>query len=326
MSDVTMKQIAEIAGVSVATVSYVLNKKKKVSKQTELRVLSVAQQLNYSPNVFAQQLKSKEPSFVFALLNTYSSIFNGETLENIEYYFEQHGLKLLVVTNGIDEVMKNTIFDGGIILNYHITEEEKNFLETFINKPLVLLSSQSKNHNIASVTMDNEAGMKLIINEMMKSKHKNVCFIQGPSSSYNNQIRVETVRRFYESNSERTDFDLRLYQADFLSESAYRLGLNLLKYENYDAFICFNDAMALGLYKAANELNIKVGEDISVTGFDNNFYADYIFPGLTTIDVDKKLWAKKVVEAYFAIKENKSDETQICIPTKLIKRGSINYI
>ena len=139
MADVTLKQIAEIAGVSTATVSYVLSGKRKVSKSTELKVQSVAKQLNYSPNLFAKQLKTGESFLIFALLNTYSSPFNGEALQEIEHSFEIQGYRLLAITGGLNEIIRANIFDGGIILNYHTTIEEIQTLEEAAGKPLILL-------------------------------------------------------------------------------------------------------------------------------------------------------------------------------------------
>jgi LacI family transcriptional regulator len=93
----------------------------------------------------------------------------------------------------------------------------------------------------------------------------------------------------------------------------------------YDAFVCFNDSTAFGVYKAAYELGLQVGEDLSVAGFDNTSYSDFIPPGLTTIDVDKGLWAEEVVKNYLDLKEGTIESNEVKIPASLIKRGSIKY-
>ncbi|QOV18711.1 LacI family DNA-binding transcriptional regulator [Blautia liquoris] len=325
MADVTLKQIAEIAGVSAATVSYVLSGKRKVSKATELRVLSVAKQLNYSPNLFAQQLKRGESFLIFALLNTYSSSFNGEALQKIEHSFEEKGYRLLAMTGGLDDIIRTNIFDGGIILNYHTTKQEIQTLEESTGKPLILLSNQSNQKNTASVIMDNFGGMKLVLAEFAKSEHQNICFIQGPEGSYNNTSRAESARYFYKELFQRDDFDIRLYRGNFVSDESYKLAFHLLKNKLYNAFVCFNDSTALGVYKAAYELGIQVGKDISVAGFDNTSYSEFVSPALTTVDVDKDLWAKEVVKNYLALKDRSIETNEVKIPASLIKRGSIKY-
>lgn len=325
MADVTLKQIAEIAGVSTATVSYVLSGKRKVSKSTELKVQSVAKQLNYSPNLFAKQLKTGESFLIFALLNTYSSPFNGEALQEIEHSFEIQGYRLLAITGGLNEIIRANIFDGGIILNYHTTIEEIQTLEEAAGKPLILLSNRSELKNTASVLMDNIGGMELLLREFTKSKHQNLCFIQGPEGSYNNTSRTQSAKYFYEKLFGRNDFDIRLYRGNFKTEDSCKLAYHLLQNKMYDAFVCFNDSTAFGVYKAAYKLGLLVGKDISVVGFDNTSYSDFVPPGLTTIDVDKKLWAKEVVKNYLGLKDGSIENAEVKIPASLIKRGSIKY-
>ncbi|MGX7417361.1 LacI family DNA-binding transcriptional regulator [Carnobacterium gallinarum] len=321
---ITLKQIADIAGVSVATVSYALNGSKKVSQKTRLLVLSIAKELDYTPNILAKQLRTDQSKLIFALTNNFSSTFNGAIMQHVEEEFEKEGYQLLALTGDIPEVIKTNIFNGGIVLNYQLTPTEVDQLAKAVKKPLVLLSGDFSGDSVASVSMDNELGMSLIMSEIQQSIHHNICFIKGPDSSFNNKERMLYAEKYYKELFNRDDFTIRTYDGDFQADQAYHLARELLANTDYNAFVCFNDFMTTGIYQAAYEQNLIVGKDISVTGFDNSFYAKTMTPRLTTISLDKRLWAKEVVKTYFGLVNHQQYE-HTRIPVHLKKRLSINY-
>ncbi|MEQ7214997.1 LacI family DNA-binding transcriptional regulator [Enterococcus asini] len=320
---VTIKEIADIAGVSVATVSYVLNGKKKISEKTRTKVLAIVQQLNYTPNLSAQNLRTQDSKLVFALVNSINSSFNTEILAKIDQKFDSRGYQLLTLTGKIPEVIRTNIFDGGIVLNYNLSFDDLEDLARHVHKKMVILSGSTPLKSASIVSMDNESGMTLILEELYKSPHKRICFICGPSESINNQERLAISEKIFKSLFQRDDFSIHVYNGFFNSDAAYEVALKLMKSDSYDAFVCFNDSMALGVYQAAAELGLKIGEDISVTGFDNIFFSRHLTPGLTTVAIDKDSWAEAVVETYLAFNDENHEPTITKIPASLKKRKSI---
>lgn len=322
----TLKEIADIAGVSIATVSYVLNGKKKVSENTKMKVLSIMKELNYTPNLFARNLRKNDSKLVFALTSSFASVFYGEILGHIESEFEKYGYQMLALSGLIPSILKSNVFDGGIILNYALSSEEMDSLSANVSKKLISLSGENLNSNLNVVCMDNESGMKQILKEITFSKHQNVCFIQGKTDSLNNIERYNAAKHYYQKYFQKNDFDIRVFQGGFDTAITYQLALNLLKSKEYNMFVCFNDAMALGVYQAAAELNLTIGKDLSLTGFDNIFWADHMTPKLTTINIDKELWAKKIVQNYLNIDISASSPEKIeKIPVNLVCRESVLY-
>lgn len=322
----TLKQIADIAGVSITTVSYVLTGKKKVSEKTRTRVISIMKELNYAPNLFAQNLRTNNSKLIFALTSTFSSVFNGEILGNIETEFEKYGYQLLALSSLAPSIISSNIFDGGIILNYAMTQDEIKIISDTIHHKMVMLSGDGLKNYINVVSMDNDSGIKQMLIEISKSVHNRLCFIQGSKSSLNNQERYSSAKKYYQQYFHLDDFEIRVFDGNFETLTAYNLALKLIKSKQYNAFICFNDAMALGVYQAAAELGVVVGKDISLIGFDNIFWTKHLTPKLTTINIDKKLWAQKIVESYLSISEQNTYFPNIVkIPTTLVQRESIAY-
>lgn len=321
---VTLKEVAEIAGVSVATVSYVLNGKKKVGEKTRTKVTAILQQLNYIPNLSAQNLRTQDSKLVFGLVNSLSSTFNTEILAKINEELEKEGYQLLILSGHIPEITRTNIFDGGIVLNYNLSGDDLQELADHVHKKMVVLSGNTLSSFASTVSMNNEQGITLIMEELCDSPHQHVCFIQGAESSINNQERLAIAETCYQQLYHRDDFTIHVYDGGFSSDATYKIALHLLKNQNYDAFVCFNDSMALGVYQAAAELGLKVGEDISVTGFDDTFFSRHLTPSLTTIAIDKDLWAKEVVASYLAFTNESNHETTIKkIPATLIQRNSV---
>ncbi|MCI1891841.1 LacI family DNA-binding transcriptional regulator [Schleiferilactobacillus perolens] len=321
---VTLKEIARIADVSVATVSYVMNGRDIVSPQTRTKVLSIAKQLNYTPDMRAQSLRTQHSKLVFALTNALSSVFNGTILADIEDEFERHGYQLLTMQGKLPDVIQTNIFDGGIIINHSIERDELSEINHLINNKLVVLSPLPELAQASVVQMNNDQAMKQALSEMYQSKHQRVCFMQGALTSTNNIERYHSAEKYYRQFYGRDDFSIRVYNGNFDTETAYQVGRQLLTNKLYDAFVCFNDGMALGIYQAASELNLTIGKDISVIGVDNSFFSKHLTPKLTSINVDKQAWAHEVVRSYLSVGQPDHKDLLV-IPTKLIKRQSIAY-
>ncbi|WP_125605115.1 LacI family DNA-binding transcriptional regulator [Lapidilactobacillus bayanensis] len=320
----TLKQIARLANVSVATVSYVMNGRDIVSKVTKEKVLAIANQLNYTPDIMAQSLRTQNSKLVFALVNTLSSVFNTSILSEIEEDFEQRGYQLLVLQGELPAVLKTNIFDGGIILNRDFPTDQLETLTDLFQNKIILLSDIDRLNNSNVVQMDNTLGMELAVSEIYKSRHQRVCFIQGLPTSANDIERYSSAEKAYQQLYQRDDFQIRIFDAHFITENAYSIAKHLLENQLYDAFVCFNDGMALGVYQAAADLNLTVGKDISVIGFDNSFFAKHLTPALTTINIDKKLWAHEIVNSYLTVSQP-NHQQKITVPTTLMQRHSIAF-
>lgn len=324
MKKTNLKEIAKIANVSVATVSYALNDQPQVSEITRAKIKKIAEELEYVPNLSAQNLKTSHSNLICAVLNTYQGNFNGDVLQEVQLLFSQIGYRLLAVSGSIPDIVKTNIIDGVLMLNYTSTATElTSFAKSLNQKPVVFLTNEINSPNASSVVIDNQLGIKYLMDMFRDSPHQKICFLTGNVQSYNNQERLAAAQKYYQHYYKKTDFDQHQYNGDFNSGVAYEIGKELLTTHDYDAFLCFNDDMALGIYHAASDLGIHVGEEISIAGFDDSYVASVVSPGLTTVHVDKKEWAQQVITQYTAIKQGDSREQVIKLAPQLTIRKSV---
>ncbi|WP_125767602.1 LacI family DNA-binding transcriptional regulator [Lapidilactobacillus wuchangensis] len=323
MKKTSLKQIAEIAQVSVATVSYALNDSSQVGEVTKAKIKKIAADLNYVPNLSAQNLRTNDSNIVCAVVNTYQGNFNGDVIQEIQDIFAQKKYQLLAVSGSIPNFVKTDMVDGLIVLNYRSDEAELRRIAYDLHKPTIFMTNEIAAKKTANVIINNELGIKYLFETLSKSVHRNICIITGDNNSYNSQQRLKAARKYYKKFYKHDDFDSHVYSGDFDPNTTYQLGRHFLEQNTYNAYLCFNDDMALGIYHAASSLNKTVGEDLSVVGFDDSYVSSVVSPGLTTIKVNKKTWAEEVVDQYFKIKSNSNYPETIELIPELILRDSV---
>ncbi|MDH6363427.1 LacI family transcriptional regulator [Enterococcus sp. PF1-24] len=324
MEKASLKDIARIANVSVATVSYALNNSSQVSEVTRAKIKKIANELNYIPNLSAQNLRTNNSNLICAIVNTYQGNFNGDVLQEIQDILERKGFQLLAFSGSIPDIVKTDIIDGVLMLNYRADSTELQQFTNTLNKPIVFMTNEINTANSASVVIDNRLGIKYLFDVLKKSKNERICFITGDDNSFNSEQRYNAAKEFYTKSFKKNDFSQHVYSGQYDPIVTYQLGKRFLENDQYDAFLCFNDDMALGIYHAASDLNIKVGKDISIVGFDDSYVSSVVSPGLTTVQVDKKEWAEEVVNQYLELKASKSTNKVVKLSPKLILRGSVN--
>ncbi|WP_125705635.1 LacI family DNA-binding transcriptional regulator [Lacticaseibacillus daqingensis] len=317
-----LKDIAARAGVSVATVSYALNGQEGVSEATRQRILAIAASLNYTPHLSAQILATRTSKLVCALVDSYQADVTTQLIARIEAAFIQTGYQLLVTDRLVPELLRSDLFDGLIVLDLTLDATRQAEILA-LGLPTVFLAGTAAGPG-ACVVGDNVGGMKLAWQAMQASVHRRLCVLAGRRASVNSAQRLNTLRATFEDAFPQTNFDARVVPADFSITQAYDVSHTLVK--QYDAFICLNDAMALGVYRAAFEAGLRVGQDLSVIGFDNLLAGAYALPGLTTIGFDPTAWANTVLAVYEAVRlapRGAQDGQHRLIPATLIDRHSI---
>ncbi|MFT9038814.1 LacI family DNA-binding transcriptional regulator [Schleiferilactobacillus harbinensis] len=316
----SIKDIARVAGVSTATVSYALNGGSGVSAETRVRIQKLAKEMNYTPYLSARILVSQSSQLVCALVDSYQTDANNDLLQILEEQFQSAGYQMLTTSQIMPELQQSDLFSGMIVLDLGLTNAKRDKIMS-LNRPTIFLAGAETEETISLMT-DNVGGMRLAYTEMRRSVHHKLCIISGRPDSFNNWQRVDALRTIMNREQPDFDFDQHIYPAKFSSWEGYHLGLKLV--DHYDAFLCLNDAMALGIYRAAFEHGLMVGKDISVIGFDNSLVDEYVLPGLTTIGFDRRHWAEMVVATYLRLARGEaiSPRHQL-ITAELIERGSV---
>jgi LacI family transcriptional regulator len=337
---ITIRDVAKHAGVSSATVSYVLNGVKKVSEETKERVLLAIEQLNYQPDFTAISLskrKSKMLGVIMPLVgDSLAPIFKenhyySELLSGVEYVCRKNGYDFLISGISRPEECKNWVMkrnlDALIILGkfpLKVFEEMKT-----LTIPLVFIDSFEDYadfyHNIR---IDDELGGYLGTKHLIDLGHTNISFL--PNGRIDCDVDGQRYQGFKRALSEANiDFKPNMIIEGRINtfENGYQFGKEIAKNQQMTAIFTSSDITALGIMKSLNDHGKNVPEDISIVGFDDLMISRYSSPSLTTIRQD--VFHKGALSAETSIEaiENKNIEPkQIMLPVELVIRGSTTNI
>lgn len=284
---ITMKEIAEIAGVTKTTISRYFNGG-YLKEETKKRIMEIISEYDYEPNTFAR-LKAKKSRIIGIIVPALDSIVGARVLTGLEKTLrEKHYMPIIMNTNHQHklelqyiEKLKRLNVDGIVLSATYITEEHKNILRK-LDIPIVIYG-QECSEGISIVNDDYNAGID--IGEYIGRKnHKNIGFITVDE----NDIAVGITRKngVLDGLSNYGIENIKIEAADFSYEKAKIAAEKLLKNKNIDAIICSTDRQALGVYKVLKEMGLKIPDDVSVISFGGYDIDEIIEPELSTIKFD----------------------------------------
>ena len=291
----TRKDVAKLAGVSVATVSHVLSKKKYVSPELVEKVENVIRELNYQPNIIARSLSTKKTHHVGIIVNNIANTYYSEIALGMSKVASDHGYTVSIYFVGDDPQKYATSaiqrqLDGLFIATngeFFTTEQMKKMLSAnmvFVNSVMPGVGS--------TVSFDYGNGVEKMMNHLVELNHQRIGFLCGIPKSTPNFLRYKSFIRLLQKHQLPV-----LEECIIESEAPYRTDQNdgyiamkkLLKTNSrITAVFCLNDPMALGAMKAIREEGLRIPQDISVVGCDDQFFASCIEPALTTLSVPKE--------------------------------------
>ncbi|OEJ14516.1 LacI family transcriptional regulator [Brachyspira hampsonii] len=284
---ITMKEIAEIAGVTKTTISRYFNGG-YLKEETKKRIKEIISEYDYEPNTFAR-LKAKKSHIIGIIVPALDSTVGARVLTGIEKTLrEKHYMPIIMNTNHQHklelqyiEKLKRLNVDGIVLSATYITEEHKNILKK-LDIPIVIYG-QECSEVISIVNDDYNAGID--IGKYIGSKnHKNIGFITVDE----NDIAVGITRRngVLDGLKKYSIENIKIEVADFSYEKAKTAAEKLLKNRDIDAIVCSTDRQALGVYKVLKEMGLKIPDDVSVISFGGYDIDEIIEPELSTIKFD----------------------------------------
>jgi LacI family transcriptional regulator len=280
---VGIKEVAMRAGVSVSTVSNVLNNKKNVGDETRERILRICEELNYHPNLAGKGLKSGKPNTILFNFSDFDRSFYLKIINGISDYVNDNDFDLIICTDkSCEKYMNNSLTSGSIVLDRKMQDETLNRLASE-NYPIVVLDRITNNPWIKSVVVNNYEPMYELIQGVIDRGYRHFGFVGGPEETADNKERYRAFRDALEANH--IEFQQKSYFAgNYREKSGYTAAkILMLSRELPDCLVCANDNMAIGAMKAFRDNGIRVPEDIAVTGFDNCDLAEAM--GLTTVSI-----------------------------------------
>lgn len=326
----TIREVAERAGVSLTTVSHVINNTRFVSEEKKLRVQEAMQELNYRPNALARSLRSGKTHTLGLILPDSSNPFFADIGRSLEATAFDLGFSVILCNTEGDpsreefyvDVLSKKQVDGMIFV---ATGDQANSLNLLLeeNIPVVVVDRCFPEIEVDTVITDNRLGGQLATQHLIELGHKRIACITGPSNLTPSAERVTGYQEAVEEAGIALDPAL-IMQGDYHPKSGQNVTSAMLKLKNPpSAIFACNDLMAIGAMRAVVAAGLRVPEDISIIGFDDIELARYSTPPLTTIaqpilEIGSEA-ARLMVDR---IKDEKLLPQQIVLPTRLVLRES----
>ena len=329
----TIHDVARRAGVSISTVSHVINETRHVNSATRERVLAAMVELNYQPNRLARSLRNRRTHTLGVLLPNSANPFFAQVLLGIEAACFDHGYNFILGNaNELAErelayldVLLSKQVDGILLVSTGAYEEALSFLSTR-GAPVVMVDRSpgpAYCETIDTVFTDNHGGGRLATEYLLGLGHRRIACISGPSLLTSSAGRVDGYREALAAAGAAVDETL-IVPGDFQHESGYQAcrALMALPQPPSAIFVC-NDLMAVGALCAIHEAGLRVPEDVSVIGFDNIALSSYSVPRLTTIAQPTEQLGRTAVDLMLGrLAEREAPAHNERLPVWLIERDS----
>ena len=331
---ITIKDVAQLSGVSIATISNVITRKKHVGPEVTQKVMQAMRKLNYRPNMIARSLKVKKTNNIGVLAPDISNPFFAEIIKGVESVAKKKGRQFFLCnTNGDVEIERSALeafesqnVDG--IINI-APRMEDGALRASVALPHIVVDRPIDAHGLMGcVHSDNLAGCQELARHFLEMGHTRFACMAGPVETVPNaRTRLDgfcgELRRAGVAKR-----DIVVYVGEFCFDDGYALMKKMLarKSRPTAVFLC-SDIMAWGALECAKQKGVRIPQDIAIAGFDNVYFSTLVSPVLTTIDAPK---FKAGVIAFDMLHELmsgvKDAKREVIMETRLVVRGSTIFL
>ncbi len=334
MRKVTIKDVANETGLSIATVSYAMSGKKILPPETVKLVTNAIEKLGYVKNISASSLVSNKSNLIGVVIPqtepgsvmVFENPFYSEILSSIEYNARLQGYHVIVSGTNADEkyftLAKQRNMDGVIVIGAY----PEDFYEglNLSNIPIVLVDSYLENHEYKEVKLDDIYGGYIATKYLIEHGHNKIAFMSGKIKDGGvSEKRYQGYKKALKENAIPVN-PKYVFNGNVDFEEARILAKRIVEETDCTAIFCMADIMAVGAIKELNKMKIKVPQQISVMGYDNLNIANYCTPGLTTIGQDIFKKGKMAVDLLCKAIDNKEVEQEECVlPVEVVERESV---
>lgn len=327
----TIEDVARKAGVSVATVSRVINGSASVRPGTAAAVRRVIEELDYTPNLSARNLRRNESRVVLSLAPNFSNPYYSHILNGISDAAHSHGYSMLLCSTGGSEhterealdLLESRRADGAVILGCGMDSEWVNdYAKRF---PMVFCCEYTHKPAAPAVSIDNYAAACETTSYLLSLGHRRLAILSAGNRLISTELRtrgfLDTAR---DAGLGKNDCRIGYCDADYSFASSYSAARELLQTgERPTAVFCVSDIVALGVIAAAQDLGLRVPQELTVTGFDDVDYTTMFHPYLTTVCQPCYEMGKASLELLLdCIQEKKPQQNHLFLPHRLVLRES----
>lgn len=341
---VTIKDIAKLANVSTATVSYILNNTKHVNPETRDRVMKAIAETNYSPNRIAQSLRINKTNTIGVLAEDIRGLPVPDIINGITEYMDSAGYNILLSNLGLlqklynrygeinrykDKINNavNLLYDSHVDGIIYIGIYDRDIGDIIDRKEMPVVFSYCYTNNDADVfvTYDDMLAAYDITQYLISMNHKRIAVISGPNDSHPSQKRLDGFYKAMHENNLRYDYQGFIGEGDWEYKSGYEMMLQILNLQQTPtAIFAMNDLMAIGAIDAIQAKGFSVPKDFSVVGIDDREFSSFVKPKLTTASVPfKKIGFSSAQLIIDLLNKKPLEKKRYLFPCTLIKRDTV---
>ncbi|MBI9010338.1 MAG: LacI family DNA-binding transcriptional regulator [Tenericutes bacterium] len=315
----TIKDVAKAAGCSISTVSYALNNDKRIPEVTANRIKKIADEINYLPSAAARNLKKQNTNTILVAISNFGGPVYNELLDGIHNELAKHEYTMVVSTGASsDNMLKQRTADGAIISDINISDKflrqlSKNF------KPIIVLDRSLNNQNINNMTIDNLKAMYLLTQDVLSKGYKKIAYVHGVKDTYDNKTRFSGIQKALRENNLEI---FKEYFGNFTKDSGKEIASKIIEESiKPDMLICGNDEMALGIMEVLQENNIKIPENMGISGFDDIQLSSYFTPKLSSIKINHFEWGQKIAKTLLRLLKGATEKSTKELGTLIIRES-----
>jgi DNA-binding LacI/PurR family transcriptional regulator len=330
-----LKDVARLAGVSVATASQALTGK-YVNEKTREKVLKCAVELSYYPNKSGRSLiTGKASTIMLVVINSkgHADIVNESTffyhiIQGILKVVEKHDHSFLFDVKNWEDGDLTEYFrrrvndrsnDGLIIIPQYIRPYD--FISALGDFPVIFQNACDSAVKVNTVYMDHQHGAKVVAEYFIESGYKKIAIIHGPEDHYDGLQRKQSFLKTMKENGMEIPEKSQIY-GDYTIESGYQGAAELLNGDRPEAIFCANDYMAAGAMRLLKEKGFDIPGDVAVVGYDNVELSQAVYPQMTTVDGRMHDLGIALAENLFKVMETGHSPIDIRLVPKLLKRAT----
>ena len=326
---VSIKDIARLAGVSHSTVSRALHNSPLITPATSERIRKIASEAGYSASAVARSLVTNKTEAVGVVVTSIADPFNGEVVAGIEELANEHGYTVILANSQAEPEREVAVVrsfqarrvDGILVASSRLGALHTPLLSE-LGIPIVLLNNQHPSDFLHSVRFNNVQGAFDATKHLIALGHRRIGYLGDQFGLESDAERAKGYRSALQEAGLTADKWLCVL-GNGKTDGAQRAAHQLFQQgERPTAIVCYNDMSALGVMREAVLHKLRIPQDLSLTGFDDIFFAPFLNPPLTTVHQPKKELGRRAMRMLLELLEGRETERSVIVSGELAVRGS----
>ncbi len=332
---ITIKEVAQMSGVSPRTVSRVINNLPSVHPETRKKVQQILNETGFETNIFAKNLRKREMKNILVIIEKQKGLYLGQWYTNLKEEIINNATphKFYVISMEYDykddfeefygaKLLKTGFADGVILFNTRINDKKIKALKK-MNVPFVLLGKDYQDIRTPFVDIDNEDGAYIATKYLIEKGLSDIVLMVGNTEYTVNYERINGFKRAFEEKGISIDLNSRVIENIKSFKDTYQIAKDFVQQGRLpEAMFISGDEKAIGAIKALGEEGIRIPEEVSIVGFDNIPISAYFNPSLSTVEQPAKEIAEKAFKILYSLISEDDSPKQALISPKLIIRDT----